>query len=753
VGRSREDILGRTDYDLFPESLAASYQADDRRVIETGEPHEAVETHRASDAALYVQTVKTPILDAAGRVIGVQCVFWDVTERHRLEEELHQERALLRALLDTCPDSIYFKDRESRFLRVSAALATRVGESASELIGKTDADLFSMPHALAALADERRIMETGEPVIAKLEHEVWRDGRETWASSTKLPMRNARGDIIGTLGVTRDITDLKVAERDLEIARDVAIESARFKATFLANMSHEIRTPLNAVVGMSGLLLDTSLTAEQRDFAETVRTSADCLLDIVNDILDFSKLEAGKVHTEAIDFDLARAIDDSADLLADRAQRKNLELVIDTDPAAPRLLVGDPGRFRQILVNLISNAVKFTEQGEVVISARVVGETADAVTLRFSVRDTGIGIPAAVQPRLFNAFTQGDGSTTRRYGGTGLGLAICRQLVSLMGGTIELESTPGAGSTFSFTLPFARQTGAAETPQVDPETLAGARVLIVDDNETNRLILHHQIIAWKMRNGSASSGPDALALLYRAASEGDPYRAVILDMQMPDMDGIAVARAIKADPRIAETRIVVLTSLAYHPDESIFRRIGIAGYLTKPVKQSRLLDCLANVLGTEARRPAPVRPPADPPPARRPLRILLAEDNAVNRKVALSLLEKIGYSADAVADGDEAVRAVQQSRYDLILMDCQMPRVDGYEATRRIREWEASQGRRHFIIALTANSLSGDRDKCLSAGMDDYASKPIRRDELAAVLERGEVALTKVSEAASRRAN
>jgi two-component system sensor histidine kinase/response regulator len=741
VGHPREAVIGKTDFDLFPAELAAQYQAADEEVIRTGRTHENVEEHHTAGGTMYVQVIKTPIRDDAGRIIGTQGIFWDVTERRRMEDALHEERALLRALLDTVPDSIYFKDRDSRFLRVSAALARRVGvDDPADVIGRTDADLFAPEHATAALADEQRIMATGQAVIGKVEQETWIDGRESWVSTTKVPMRNARGAVVGTLGVTRDVTEIKRAETELALARDAALESARFKAEFLANMSHEIRTPLNAIVGMTGLLLETSLDAEQRDFTETVRGSADLLLDIVNDVLDFSKLEAGKMHIEQTNFDLSQVIEESADLLAERAQAKGLELLTAIPPHAPRRLMGDPSRLRQVLVNLVGNAVKFTEQGEVVISVSIEDADPRRVKLRFSVRDTGIGIAPDAQARLFNAFTQADGSTTRKYGGTGLGLAICRQLVELMGGTIELTSEPGRGSTFSFTLTLARQPWIAATPTPAPDSLKGVRVLIVDDNDTNRRILHHQFEAWGMRNDSAASGPAALALLKRAAETGDPYRTMVLDMQMPDMDGAAVARAVKADPQLADTRIVILTSLAFHPDEADFRSLGISAYLTKPVKQSRLMDCLADVLHAApavVHLPGTPQQPATEAAPARSLRILLAEDNAVNQKVALRQLAKLGYSADAVADGDEAVRAVQSAPYDVILMDCQMPRLDGYAATRRIRDMEGRTPgmRRHHIIALTANSMSGDREKCLQAGMNAYVSKPVRREELAAALE------------------
>jgi two-component system, sensor histidine kinase and response regulator len=748
LGLPLDQILGRTNADLFPPDLAAKYTADDERVARTGETHDVVEIHQTPTRRLFVQVIKTPVRSENGRIIGVQGIFWDVTERKVIEEQLQHERELLGALLDACPDAIYFKDRSSRMLKVSASMARRCGlADPADAVGKTDADFFGADHATEAFEDEQRIMRTGEPIISKMERENWLDGRERWVITTKMPLRDPSGAIVGTVGVSRDITELKEAEAALAVARDQALEASRLKSQFLANMSHEIRTPLNAVVGMAGLLIDTDLNAEQRDFAETTRTSADLLLGIINDILDFSKIEAGKMVIETVDFDLTQVVEETADLVADRAQNKGIELLTWIPPEVPRFLRGDPGRIRQVLANLLSNAVKFTEKGEVVVEVMIAQAAADAANLRIQVRDTGIGIPADALEQVFSAFTQADGSMTRRYGGTGLGLAICRQLITLMGGHIGVESEPGRGSTFWFSLPLEIQQGDAARRPPEPVSLEGVRVLIIDDNHTNREILQRQALAWRMRPDMATSGSEGLAALYRALPE-EPYQLVILDMQMPDMDGVAVARAIKADPRLSLARVVILTSLGYHPDEGNLREIGVSSYLTKPVKQSRLFDALVNVMAesptaTAAPPPETVRQPTRIVDRRsgsraRALRVLVAEDNPINQKVALRQLIKLGVTADAVGDGEEVLAAIEQTPYDIILMDCQMPRLDGYEATRKIRQRERATPlkSRHHIIAMTAHALEGDREGCLAAGMDDYLSKPVRLEDLAKALDR-----------------
>lgn len=547
-----------------------------------------------------------------------------------------------------------------------------------------------------------------------------------------LEMMNAIGSQIGQFIERIEAEEaLRGYARDLETARKRAEEATRAKSEFLANISHEIRTPMNAMIGMTELALATRITREQREYLNAIQSSADGLLTLVNDLLDFSKIEARKLQLDRVGFNLRDALEDTMRVLALRAGQKGLELACHIHRDVPDALVGDPLRLRQIVINLVGNAIKFTEHGEVVLQVEAESPGDHNAHLRFSVTDTGIGVPPEKQVAIFEVFAQADSSTTRRYGGTGLGLAISAQLVELMGGRISVESQPGQGSTFHFSARFEVQQPGMETPPARWRTLTDLPVLIVDDNATNRRILEEVLTNWRMRPLAVESGATALATLEKSLRAGQPFAVVLLDGHMPDMDGFAVAERISLDQRYADMKLVMLTSASQPEDVARCRKLGISAYLTKPIKQSELFDVIITAIGqTEEERPRAPKRFKRPGRTRRSLQVLIAEDNQVNQMLAKRIFEKLGHQATVVGNGREALSAVQGGNFDLVAMDLQMPEMDGLDATAAIRAWEKAAGTHTPILAMTAHAMKGDRERCLAAGMDGYTSKPIRMVEL-----------------------
>jgi two-component system, sensor histidine kinase and response regulator len=826
-------------------------------------------------------------------------------ERRRAEEALVKERYLLHALMDNLPDNIYFKDTASRFVRINKALATYFGLSdPAQAISKTDFDFYTEEHASSAYADDQEITRTGNPILGKEERETWLDGRVRWVSTTKMPFRDKEGKIIGTFGVAREITSLKLAEEalresehrwrsltealpqlvwsatpdgacdyfstqwtqhtgvpesqllgcrwmevlhpddreptrklwtdsvagrgpydveyrvrrsdgvyrwfktrgvpirdgegnifkwfgtctditdakqgetELRLAKEAAESANRAKDEFLANVSHEIRTPMNAILGMTELALDTPLNDDQRQCLRTVKSAADNLLGIINDLLDFSKIEAGKLELDLADLSLRAALGDTLRALAVRAHRKGLELVCHVQPDVPDAVVGDAGRLRQVLLNLVGNAIKFTDDGEVVVRVEVDGSevrnqrsevksqsseardeanaflTSDLspltsgsegdVGLRFTVRDTGIGITKDRQETIFRAFEQEDTSTTRKYGGTGLGLTIAARLVALMGGQITVESEQRRGSTFAFTARFGKQPHPPEQIAVRlPVLLHNLPVLIVDDNATNRRILEEWLRGWQMRPGAVGDGVAAMDALWHGTACGRPYPLVLLDARMPDVDGLALATQIKQRAELSATRIILLTSGDRAGDLARFREQLVNAHLLKPVQQNELLETIYQVMSrangnvpseaepswTRESAPAPV-------PAAASLHILVAEDNDFNSQLLEQLLVRRGHRVRLATNGREALTLAQAGAYDLLFLDVPMPELDGFQVVQAIREHERTAGGHLPVVALTARSRKEDRERCLAAGMDDFLAKPIQAADLWVAIDR-----------------
>lgn len=738
-GYTADEVLGRDVGLLAPEPIRREHEIYIRRYLDGGEPHvvgrerEVVGVHKnGTHFPLNLTVSELPLPDGRRRFIGIAR---DLTEERRLQAEL--DRFFTLSL-----DLLCIAGLDGSFKRLNPMWSQVLGYPEEQLLD-TPVIAFIHPDDRDTTREEFRLLTTGRSRRDFENRYRCADGSYRWLGWSAIPV--VEEGLVYC--VARDVTREKEYQEALKQAKEEAEAANRAKSEFVANMSHEIRTPMNGILGMTRLALETDLDPQQKEYLSMVETSALALMDIINDVLDFSKIEAGRLELEEIPFDLQRTLADAVKTLAVRAEEKDLELLYEEAPDVPHGLRGDPGRLRQVVVNLVGNAIKFTEKGEVSVAVSVDRREDHAVLLHIAVRDTGIGIPEEQRGRIFEAFSQADGSTTRRFGGTGLGLAISSQIAEMMGGHLTVESRTdgggdgaGSGSVFHFTGRF----GVVEVPQLDERPapagfLDGLRVLVVDDNRTNRRILEEYAGRWGMAASGADSGARALALASAAARRGETFDLILSDVHMPGMDGFDLAERLTDTGAALAGRIVLLTSASRPGDIQRCRTLGVGGYLLKPILPSELARAVGDVLRShaEAAAGAARRDEGTPPEAAvRPLRVLLAEDNRINQKLATVMLEKWGHEVTLAETGVEAVARTGERGFDIVLMDVQMPELDGLEATRRIRAREEGTGIHVPIIAMTAHAMKGDRERCLEAGMDDYVSKPIAPEELRRALAR-----------------
>ncbi len=767
-GWNPDKLIGGLSADCFDDEVSAKLLEVDRHVVETGTAvitgAEPIDTRSRGRRFFCIR--KVPVFaEGSDTVESILTLLEDITERHLVDSELRRTQHLLRSLVDSLPLAVFIKDAHSgRHLLWNKMGEKIVGKPREQLIGRTDSDLFNAEQAARFTDDDKRVSRERRMIIVPLEELATKDRGPRLLATKKFPIIGEDGDIAYIVGITEDVTERVHSEDAIHQARETAERLAAereenclqlaeavkraeamvaaaevanvAKSAFLANMSHEIRTPMNAIIGFSNLLLDTPLNAEQRDHLSTVRNSSEALLGIINDVLDFSKIEAGKLDLEAIPIDLVGVIEESAELMSQRASAKDLELACLIRNDVPAAVLGDPNRLRQVLLNLLGNAIKFTEHGRIFVEVSVHHAGEKSVELQIAVSDTGIGISLDGQAKLFQAFSQADNSTTRRFGGTGLGLAISKKIVELMQGQIGVTSQPGHGSTFWFRVRLGLGGKPRETDA--HLVLAGKRVLVAADDEAVRLVAEHYCSGARMHVTTSQDEVDVLAHIQRSVEEGKPFDVLIIDLAAKRFDGQLLAASINDRKLLGGARTLGLTALRQRVQPGALQRAGIAQRMTKPIRRNEFQALLAKVVGRVVAAPVSTEavPAATPKPAvaAKVARILVAEDNMVNQKLATLMLRKLGYQADIANNGREAAEMQEKSCYDLIFMDCQMPVLDGYAATKVLRDNPRTASVR--IVAMTANALEGDRERCLAAGMDDYISKPVRLEELGALLEK-----------------
>lgn len=680
--------------------------------------------------------------DAEGRI-------WVYTMEHPLvgDEVRFSSRSevnMLRVLLENTLEYIFFRDIEGHFILANKAFrsAVMVDDRQPGVNNKIE-DFVAQKSACWMSALDARLRETKRPIINEVSLFIFLNGTKHWLPVTTVPVENGEGVMVGSLSVARDISDLKRTESELRLAISEANEASRAKSDFLAAMSHEIRTPINGIIGASELCLETSLDMEQRSYLDTVVQCGSTLLGLINDVLDYSKIEAGQLNLESLSFSPSNLLESVGEEFSQAARANGLELVVGYSPNLPEYVMGDPTRVKQVLYNLVSNALKFTDTGEVSLYAEVVDLNDETATIQFFVVDTGIGIPESRQKAIFKSFTQADMSTTRKYGGTGLGLSISRELVGLMGGELNVQSEPGEGSTFEFAVTFKLSAHPGVSAVPFNSELAGLRVLIVDDNQTNGDLYQQMCAGWGYRNASAFDGVSGLMALEEASREGDPFRLILLDQQMPGLTGLDLASLVRNRPDLRDVEMILLSSSLNRDESELAEKIGIARALSKPVRRVTLQEVILETFGIKSpkARRRTTHIPFEPVSASNSMSILVVEDNPINQNLACRRLEKLGHKVELAENGRVAFEAAQRATFDCILMDIQMPDVDGFEATRLIRQYESEKGLQPiYIIAMTAHAMKGDQERCLAGGMNDYISKPFRVELLRGALERAQKA-------------
>ena len=735
-----DELYGKTDFDFHDPEYAKQAFEDEQELMRTGNPLiNKIESHIQNGLRVWETSTKIPLFDQHNESFGLVGISRDFTKQKQLEDALDQEKELLQKLMDNIPDFIYFKDVNSRYVRINKAGAESLQqEDVRNIYGKCDYDFFPKECADVFLAHEKEILSTGNAIIGRIEKSMKPDGTPVWMSTTKMPIKDEEGSIIGIVGISRDVTAEELTKQRFQIAKEKAEEANKAKSLFLANMSHEIRTPMNGVIGMADILKRTRLDPVQEEYLDIIMKSGQNLLTIINDILDFSKIESGKMMLESIPVSIRNVVEEVADIQIIQAKDKSIDLLTFVDSNIPEFVNGDYVRLKQIISNLVNNAIKFTARGEVYVSAEYKGFNGKKHEVLFKVKDSGIGIAKENQKKLFKSFSQVDTSTTRRFGGTGLGLAICQRLVKEMGGKFTLESKEGEGSVFAFNAKFGVATEVHEEPSIQFKNISfeNLNVLVVDDNRTNRKIFREYMESWKINVFEATNGNDALTQLAQLNEKGTPANIVLIDYQMAEMDGIELAEKIKSQPSLEKAHLILLSSVTDAIGRDDMKKYGFEYYLNKPIKLRQLFNIIASVIG-KLKQSVLVEDQLDlSKAAYKEKCFLIAEDNEINMKVATFTLKSVSSHVLSAYNGQQAVDLFKSGMVDYIPMDIQMPVLNGIEATHKIRAFEKQQGIEVpvKIIAMTANTMREDVEKCLEAGMDAFLGKPFKVSDLINVL-------------------